>query len=90
MRQTKPQQQSHAPVQQEETQQTIPKQQKQQNYKSVQSQGQPPQRAPQKYSSQSDSPQTSRFFRMLQTLTDTLPEGAGMKLRLTCYMLRSL
>lgn len=88
MRQNK-QQRSHAPVQQEETQPNIPKQQKQQNYESVQSQGQP-KSAPQKHSSKGDMPQSSRFFRMLQTLTETLPEGAGMRLTLTCYTLRSL
>lgn len=82
MRQTK--QQSHAPVQQEETQQSSPKQQMQQRYKSVQSQEHP------QYSKQSDMPHSSRFFRMLQTLTDTLPNGAGMRLELTCYTLRSL
>lgn len=78
MRQTK--QQSHAPVQQEDTRQSIPKQQQQQSYMSVQNQGQP-QSAHHKHSSQSDMPQTSRFFRMLQTITDTLPEGAGMGLK---------
>lgn len=88
MRQTK-QQQFHAPVQQEETQQNIPKQQKEQNYENVQSQGQQ-QGAPHKHSSQSNMPQSSRFFRMLQTLTETLPQGAGMRLKLTCYMLRFL
>ncbi|KAG0717462.1 hypothetical protein GWK47_054380 [Chionoecetes opilio] len=73
MRQTK--QQSHAPVPQEETQQSSPKQQTKQNCKRVQSQGHP-QNAHHKHSHQSDMPHSSRFFRMLQTLTDTLPDGA--------------
>ncbi|MPC99854.1 hypothetical protein E2C01_095296 [Portunus trituberculatus] len=78
MRQTK--QQSYGPVHQEETQQSSPKQQMQQTYKSVQSEGHP--KSPHhKHSQQSDMPNSSRFFRMLQTITDTLPDGAGMKLK---------
>lgn len=78
MRQTK--QQSYGPLQQEETQQSSPKQQMQQSSKSVQSEGHP--KSPHhKHSQQSDVPNSSRFFRMLQTITDTLPDGAGMKLK---------
>lgn len=41
----------------------------------------------QKQSQQKDGPTTPKFFRLLQTITDTLPEGAGMRLGMACWIL---